>query len=270
MESLLQSRCLLTTASGGNPRSAPPAGPTQAVAVTVTDVDETGVSAPVDADAGINTVLENSAAGTSVGITATASDADASNTAVTFSLTNTAGGRFVINATTGVVSVAAGAVLDFEAATPHGIVLRALSADGSTSDTAYTIVIGDVAETVVLLNKTSAANTLTGGNDTLSGLGGGDVINGGIGNDLVNGGSGNDIIDGGVGTDILNRNGDNDLLLIRAAEAATDQMSGGDGISTIRVAAGCGIVTPKNLAANDIETSMAAAKSFKAALLRTS
>ena len=251
------------------------------MAVTVTDVDETGVSAPVDADAGINTVLENSAAGTSVGITATASDADASNTAVTFSLTNTAGGRFVINATTGVVSVAAGAVLDFEAATPHGIVLRALSADGSTSDTAYTIAIGDVAETVVLLNKTSAANTLTGGessdtinenggNDTLSGLGGGDVINVGIGNDLVNGGSGNDIIDGGVGTDILNRNGDNDLLLIRAAEAATDQMSGGDGISTIRVAAGCGIVTPKNLAANDIETSMAAAKSFKAALLRTS
>ena len=56
-----------------------------------------------------NTVAENAANGTAVGITALATDADAGTT-ISYSLTDNAGGRFAINATTGVVTVAEGRV----------------------------------------------------------------------------------------------------------------------------------------------------------------
>ncbi len=45
--------------------------------------------------------------------------------AVTYSLTNDAGGRFAIHATSGVVTVASGALLDYEAATSHAITVEA-------------------------------------------------------------------------------------------------------------------------------------------------
>ena len=52
-------------------------------------------------------MLENAANGTTVGITALATDPDGTNT-VTYSLDDDAGGRFAIDATTGVVTVAGG------------------------------------------------------------------------------------------------------------------------------------------------------------------
>ena len=61
-----------------------------------------------------NTVAEGAANGSTVGITA--SSVDPNGPATTYSLTDNAGGRFAINATTGVVTVANGAAIDFETA----------------------------------------------------------------------------------------------------------------------------------------------------------
>jgi len=93
-----------------------------------------------------NAVLENSGVGTLVGITARAVDPDATNNTVTYTLTNSAGGRFVVNSTTGVVSVAAGAVLDFETANQLSIAVRATSSDGSFSTQTFALDVTNVDE----------------------------------------------------------------------------------------------------------------------------
>src|SRR5260370_10958031 len=57
-------------------------------------------STPVDTDVAANAVDENVAAGTVVGITALASDADATTNAVSYSLTSNPGGLFALKTTT--------------------------------------------------------------------------------------------------------------------------------------------------------------------------
>src|SRR4029450_10120171 len=112
---------------------------TQNFTINVTDVDEFDVGAVSDGNAAANSVAENAANGTVVGVTALANDADATGNGVTYSLTDNAGGRFAINATTGVVTVADGSLLDRESATSHQVTLLATSADGSTSTQSFTI-----------------------------------------------------------------------------------------------------------------------------------
>lgn len=90
-------------------------------------------SVPVDNDSASNQVPENSAAGTLVGITAFSTDPGASDV-VTYRLTDDAGGRFAIDASTGVVSVADGSLLDYEAATSHTVTIEA--SDGTDTTTA--------------------------------------------------------------------------------------------------------------------------------------
>ena len=68
--------------------------------------DEFDVSTPGDSDVATNVVNENAANGTSIGITAFASDADATNNTITYTLIDDAGGRFAIDLDTGVVTVA--------------------------------------------------------------------------------------------------------------------------------------------------------------------
>lgn len=119
---------------------------TQAISVTVSDVDEFNVVAVSDVNASADAVAENAANGTLVGITAFASDADATNNLVTYSLTNSAGGRFAIDAATGVVRVADGSQLDREAAASHSITVKAASSDGSFETQVFTIGVGDVDE----------------------------------------------------------------------------------------------------------------------------
>ena len=77
-----------------------------------------------------------------VGITASASDADATTNAVTYSLFDDAGGRFTINSTTGVVTV--NGALDYETSTSHSVTVRATSADGSFGTQSFTIDVTDV------------------------------------------------------------------------------------------------------------------------------
>ena len=117
----------------------------QVFTIQVRDVDEFDVGAVSDNDATVNAVDENATAGTAVGITASATDADATTNAITYGLQNSDGGRFAINATSGVVSVAG--AIDREADGPsRNITVRATSADGSSTDQVFTIQIRDVDE----------------------------------------------------------------------------------------------------------------------------
>ena len=125
----------------------------------MTDVNESGITAISDTDAAADFVLENSAIGTAVGVTAFADDPDGSDT-VSYSLDDDAGGRFAIDANTGVVTVAGG--IDREAAPRYDITVRATSTDTSTTTRTFTITIGDVDEFDMgaVTDTDAAANTV--------------------------------------------------------------------------------------------------------------
>ncbi len=131
---------------------------TRSFTIAIDDVDEFDTGAVTDTDATAEAVDENAANGTLVGVTAFASDADATTDAITYSLDDNAAGRFAIDANTGVVTVADGTLLDREAAASHEITVRATSADGSFSQQSYTIAINDVDEfDVTAISDTNAA-----------------------------------------------------------------------------------------------------------------
>jgi serralysin len=182
--------------------------------VNVGNVAPTAIS---DTNNAANTVVSGAANGTLVGITALANDP---NGGVTYSLTDNAGGRFAINATTGIVTVASGVLLDASLAASHTITVRAT--DGTSAvTTTYTIAVTTPAG--ITLNGTSAANTLNGtaGNDTISGMAGNDTLYGFAGNDTLNGGTGSDTMYGGLGNDtyVVDATGDK---VIENANEGTD------------------------------------------------
>jgi hypothetical protein len=116
----------------------------EAFTVTLTDVDEFDLTTVVDNNPTLNSVDENSLAGTTVGVTALGNDLD--GTAVmTYSLTDDAGGRFTIDTNTGVVEVVGG--LDFETNSSHTITVFAQSDDGSSASGTFVIQVNDVNET---------------------------------------------------------------------------------------------------------------------------
>ncbi|MBY0248397.1 MAG: DUF4347 domain-containing protein, partial [Nitrospiraceae bacterium] len=117
---------------------------TATITINLNDVDEFDVGPITDINGTGNLVDENAATGTLVGITASASDADATNNTITYGLTNNAGGRFQIDSATGVVTVLNGALLDYESASSHSITVRADSADGSFSTQIYTVNLNNV------------------------------------------------------------------------------------------------------------------------------
>jgi hypothetical protein len=112
--------------------------------IIVGDIDEFDVTAPIDANGGVNMVAENQADGTLVGITASAFDSDATTSGVSYSLSNDAGGRFSIDASTGVVRTAQ--VLDFEFRSSWDIAVVATSLDGSVASSVFTIAVQNVQE----------------------------------------------------------------------------------------------------------------------------
>ena len=118
----------------------------QAFTINVTDVNEFAVGPVTDSNAAADTVAEDAIVGTTVGITALATDADGTDT-VTYSLSDDAGGLFTIDANTGVITVAN--ALDYETATSHSVTVLATSSDTSTSSQAFTINVTDVNEFAV-------------------------------------------------------------------------------------------------------------------------
>ncbi|MDZ4848818.1 MAG: cadherin domain-containing protein [Pirellulaceae bacterium] len=118
-----------------------------------------------------NQVNENSPVGTSVGLTALAIDPDPGQT-VTYSLTDNAGGRFAINPTTGVVTVAG--PLDYETTTSHSITILATSSDSTTSIAVFVINVLNVAEFSSVTNRRVFYNRST---SSVFGNGSGNPIN---------------------------------------------------------------------------------------------
>ncbi len=119
---------------------------TQVMTINVNDVDEFDVGAITDSDAAANAVDENAANGTTIAVTALASDSDATNNAITYTMDDDAGGRFAIDGSTGVVTVADGTLLDRETDASHSITVRAVSSDGSSNTQVMTINVNDVDE----------------------------------------------------------------------------------------------------------------------------
>ncbi len=103
------------------------------------------------------TIAENAATGTFIG-TLLASDQDAGNT-YTYTLTNNAGGRFAIDSTSGQVTVANGALLNFEAASSHTITARVTDQSGATYDEVVTISLTNTNDAPVLTPYAPVYNT---------------------------------------------------------------------------------------------------------------
>ncbi|HRK31510.1 MAG TPA: cadherin domain-containing protein [Tepidisphaeraceae bacterium] len=179
-----------------NPDDAP-------ITLSINDVNEMPTGATLSPDS----VNENAANGTLVG-TVSGQDPDGGDS-LTYLLADDAGGRFAVNSA-GLLTVADGALLDFESAETHAIVVSVTDAGGLSADFTLTVNLNDLPG--VVYNGTSGADTFTGGlepdtilgnggNDSLAGAQGTDSIDGGAGNDTVSGDSGNDTLIGGTGTD---------------------------------------------------------------------
>ena len=94
--------------------------------ININDVDEFDVGAVTDSDATIERRrLKTPIVGTTVGITAAAADADATTNAITYSLQDNDGGRFAIDSSSGVVTVAGAIDREARCAASRNITVRA-------------------------------------------------------------------------------------------------------------------------------------------------
>jgi Ca2+-binding RTX toxin-like protein len=106
-----------------------------------------------------NTVDSNAANVSTVGITALAVDGNAQ--AVTYSLTDNAGGRFAIDAGTGIVTVANGSLINYANAISHNIGVKATSADGSFTRQTFTINVNNVGGSSLAATNLSTTESYT-------------------------------------------------------------------------------------------------------------
>ena len=142
--------------------------------VNVEDVNEYAVSSPLDSDTSANSVAESAAAGTTVGLQVQASDADASNNEVTFSLVGDAdgasayvSGEFAIDSNSGTVSVAGS--IDYEAGASRTLYVKAASSDGSFKVSSFVVNVEDVNEEPIAITL-DGAKTITENVDTSNGV----------------------------------------------------------------------------------------------------
>ena len=196
----------------------------------------------VDIDPNANDVAKNAVIGTAVGITAHATDPDGDK--LTYSLSDNAGGRFAINASTGTVTV--GGVLD---GLSHNITVKATDTGGlSTSQnfsiaplisTVPTVLIGTNNNDSIVGNSRNDTIVGNNGNDTIfsgsgnndiSGNQGNDSIRGGGGNSQLSGNEGNDTIHADSGRSIVNGGVGNDVIY---GDTGSSSLRGGDGNDTI-------------------------------------
>ena len=127
--------------------------------ITVSDVNE----APTDLNLAGNSIAENSTNGASVG-SVSVTDPDAADSA-SYALTDDAGGRFTINASTGEITVADGSLLDHEAAGSHDVTVQVTDGAGNSYAETFTITVSDVNEAPTDLNlagNSIAENSTTG------------------------------------------------------------------------------------------------------------
>jgi hypothetical protein len=116
---------------------------TQAIAVVLTNVNE----APVSLAPGAASIEENSAGGSFVA-QVTVDDPDAGDSA-TFSLVSDAAGRFAIDSTSGRITVARGAVLDYETQARFDLIVRVTDGAGLTLEQVVHVDLLDQAEAAI-------------------------------------------------------------------------------------------------------------------------
>ncbi len=129
----------------------------QAFTINLGDANE----APEAVTLSNNTVGENASDGTVIG---SVSASDPEGASLTYALSDDAGGRFQIDATTGEISVADGSQLDFEDAASHQVTVEVSDGSNTTSQ-AFTINLGDAneaPEAVTLSNNTVGENASDG------------------------------------------------------------------------------------------------------------
>ena len=208
-------------------------------------------SAPTNIGLSNSAVAENSANGTVVG-SLSATDPDSGDT-FTYSLINSAGGRFAISG----ANLVTAAPLDFEQAASQAVTIRVTDAAGNTYSKVFTIGVtnqepdsftGDARADVSLAG--SAGSVMSGGDgadllvggpgvDRLAGDGGPDTIVGGGSDDVILGGSGDDIAYGDDGNDVIDLGSGNDAAAGGAGDdviyggAGTEYLYGGAGTDTI-------------------------------------
>ncbi|MGB0465948.1 MAG: DUF4347 domain-containing protein [Pontibacterium sp.] len=108
------------------------------IAPVFTGTADTDITGNSDNAQGV--VTENAEAGSTAGITAYAFDAST----LSYSLTDDADGRFVIDATTGVIRVAEGALFSISQANYHDISVRATDSSDHSSDHNFRILVSDL------------------------------------------------------------------------------------------------------------------------------
>ena len=93
-------------------------------------------------------MAEDIANGQTVGITASASDADGTTNTVTYTVNSQScsGALQISDSSSGVVTVADTSALDREAGETCTVTIRATSTDGSTADETFTLTLTDVDE----------------------------------------------------------------------------------------------------------------------------
>ena len=111
-------------------------------ATEITEFVPVGVTPIVDQDSAANEISEVCVDGATVGVTAYSMDADTYDV-VTYSLLDDEGGRFAIDETTGIITVANASLIDFEINSSHTIDVRAASTDQSETTTTFTINVLD-------------------------------------------------------------------------------------------------------------------------------
>lgn len=185
---------------------------TQSFTIAVDDVNEFDVSTPVDSDAASNNVGISAAIGTYTGVTASATDADATNNAVSYSIVG-GSGEFGVESDGRVVVASA---LDPAGGSSRLVTVQAASADGSVAQQTFTI---DVTGAGLIIEGTEGRDIINGSgeDDTIYGRGGNDDLYGHGGNDTLDGGDGNDRLDGGAGDDIMIGGDGNDTYTVDSA-----------------------------------------------------
>ncbi|MBR1215629.1 Ig-like domain-containing protein [Bradyrhizobium sp. JYMT SZCCT0180] len=147
--------------------------------INVTDV---ALATPVDGNAAANSVAEGAANGSTVGLTAFA--VDPNGPATTYSLIgDTSGGGFTIDATTGIVTVADGAKIDFETAAGHAYFVVVQASNGALN-MAQTFMIG-----VTDVAPASPTDSDAAANSVLEGVANGTVVGITAASSDINGGA---------------------------------------------------------------------------------
>ncbi len=176
-------------------------------------------------------------------------DAPLGDTA-TYSLVNSASGRFGISGNT-IVVADTGAIV---AGNAYSITVRITDARGATFDEAFVINAGSASaftagnDSVTLATPGTTSHALAG-NDFVQGTTGADIIFGNDGFDSVYGGAGGDGIYGGANEDVLVGDAGNDTIyggdggdilseLFDVAGSGNDLIDGGNNVDIIYAAAG--------------------------------